>query len=379
MKHRQHRSWFVVPLLMLGFVGGCFLEQKLDETAASGANRNAVSNSTVASTGAGGATGSGTGRSTGSITSSTTGGGGSSVGSGGSAPSSDGGTLPLSCTMTRSKARQVLRADCAGCHEKPNNQANFDFILDLDTLKAGIASTGQKFVMGGDPLHSRIYVRMSAGEMPPVGKTPRPSAEDVKIVWDWLQNCFDDDDGWEAPDGGDGLDNDDKPMEAGPPPGCGGPGQVCCTGNVCDNGGCCVFGQCHANGQTCTAPTGSIGLYGTCQNGTCNDSMGAACGAVGQNCCDNSSCTASRAACLVGTTTCSACGGNAQPCCKAGSAQTCIEGNACIGAGVGRTGNCQTCGAMGQPCCGAGVAAQKTCQGSLQCAAVAGVGDRCGP
>jgi len=371
MKRSIHRSWFAFLLLVAGTVGGCFLEQKLDENAASGSKHSPNS---TAQSGTGGSGPTGVGGDNGS---STTGASGSNPGSTGSGGSN--GLTAAACAMTRAEARSVLRSNCAGCHEKPNNQANFNFILDLDKLMSGVASTGQKFVVGGDPAHSRIYQRMSSGEMPPaMVKMPRPVMNDIAVVATWITSCYEDSQGWEAPDGGDGLEEDAGAQEAGPPPGCGNPGQSCCTANVCNGGGCCVFGQCRASGQTCTAAAGGIGLFGTCSSGTCKDSMGATCGDVAQPCCDNSTCTASRASCLVGMTTCSACGGDGQPCCKNGSAQNCLEGNACVGAGVGRTGNCQVCGGLDQPCCGIGVAAQKTCSGDLHCAPVSGMGDRCG-
>jgi len=277
--------------------------------------------------------------------------------------------------MTRSEARTILEADCAGCHETPGKEANFDFILELDKLKTGVASTGERFVVPGDPGHSRIYQRVSAGEMPPTGKMPRPSQADVAVIGQWIASCFNGTGGWDRPDAGGAPDA----MEAGPPPGCGDPGQACCTANVCHNNGCCVFGTCHGEGQTCAGSGGDIGLAGTCSNCSCQNMSGMTCGAVGQPCCDASSCTATRASCNAGMTTCSACGGEGQTCCKIGSGQVCIDGQACVGAGVNRTGNCQACGGSGQPCCGSGVASQKKCDPGLTCAPVLGMGDRCGP
>jgi hypothetical protein len=83
--------------------------------------------------------------------------------------------------------------------------------------------------------------------------------------------------------------------------------------------------------------------------------------------------------CLANATTCSACGGTDQPCCKIGSSQVCVDGFTCVGGGVNRTGNCQACGASGQPCCGTGLAAQRTCDPGLRCLAVAGAGTVCMP
>jgi hypothetical protein len=350
----------------------CFLRQELDESAARGSQSKGAR-----TTGAGGDTGSqvGTGGhpDAGNVGSGAA--GGPSGGGSGGGPVLDGGAD--ACDAVRSQARTILEVNCAFCHQAPGNQANFDFILDLDKLKTGVSSTGQRFVVPGDPDQSRIYQRMSVGEMPPAGRMPRPSMSDIEVIRQWIASCFDGTGGWDRPDSGGAVP--DAGVEAGPPPGCGDPGQPCCTANICHNQGCCVLGQCRGDGQTCGASGGGLGLSGTCSKGSCENSAGMVCGNVGQPCCEASSCTASRVSCLAGMTTCSACGGPGEPCCKIGSAQTCIDGQACVGGAVGRTGTCQDCGAMGQPCCGTGVASQKTCDPGLTCAAVLGMGDRCGP
>src|SRR5579859_3823031 len=340
---------FAMPCVLLA--SACFLKQELDEGAARGSARvNQVATGNDVGSSAGGT----------SIDPSTTGAGmlgsGGGPGTGGSA---GGGfdASPDACEMTRSAARDVLQNDCAGCHESPNKEGNFDFILELDKLRTMVASTNVPFVTPGDTANSRIYQRISAGEMPPAGKMPRPSPADVMVIGQWITSCFDGTSGWDRPDAG----APDAMMEAGPPPGCGDPGQPCCVANDCHNNGCCVFGQCRGAGQSCEGVGGGLGLAGMCTNGSCQNTAGMTCGNVNQPCCDASSCTASRVSCLAGMTTCSACGGANQPCCKQGSGQECIDGQACVGAGVNRTGNCHACGAMGGPCCGTGVAAQKKC------------------
>jgi hypothetical protein len=275
----------------------------------------------------------------------------------------------------RSQTRAVLQTNCAFCHENPDYiKGNFDFILEPDKLKTRISSTGQRYVVPGDPDNSRIYQRAFAGEMPPSGQMPRPSMSDVDMLRQWIASCVD---GtvWDLPDGG--L----FPSDGGGvgPTGCGNPGEPCCTANVCNNKGCCVFGQCRADGQTCAAMGTGLGLAGTCNQGSCATADGTPCGKVGQSCCEASSCTSSRVSCLAGMTTCSDCGGMNEFCCKIGSANVCIEGFSCVGGGVNKNGNCQPCGAQDQPCCGAGVASQKTCNASLTCTSVIGVGDRCTP
>jgi hypothetical protein len=200
------------------------------------------------------------------------------------------------------------------------------------------------------------------------------------MIHEWIASCFDGTSGWDRPDGGGSDGGDvDAGAEAGPAPGCGDPGQPCCNANVCHNNGCCVFGQCRGQGQTCTTPPPDLGLSGTCNNGSCQNMAGATCGNVGQPCCEASSCTASLVSCLANATTCSACGGADQACCKIGSSQVCIDGFTCIGGGVNKTGNCQPCGASGQACCGSGTAAQKTCDPGLTCTPVLGMGTLCQP
>jgi hypothetical protein len=333
-------------------VTSCFLKQELDE--------NAVSNLRPKQN------------------SSTAGAGGNTTGAGTSTGGGMVGTDP--CEAVRSQARTILETSCASCHQVPNVMANFDFILDLELLKTRTtSSTNQRFVIPGDPDNSRLYQRIAGGEMPPSSaRVPRPTANDVAMIREWITRCLDGSSGWPTPDGGFGGGRD-AAVEVGPPPGCGDPGQQCCLANVCNNDGCCVFGQCRAQGQTCTTPPPDLGLSGTCSKGSCETMSAMACGNVDQPCCEASSCTASRASCLANATTCSACGGAAQPCCKIGSAQECIAGFTCVGGGVNRTGNCQLCGADGQPCCGTGLASQRTCNPGLKCAPVLGKGDLCGP
>src|SRR4051794_30739798 len=47
------------------------------------------------------------------------------------------------CVMVRAQARTILESNCAFCHQSPGNQANFDFILDLQRVLSAVATTGQ--------------------------------------------------------------------------------------------------------------------------------------------------------------------------------------------------------------------------------------------
>src|SRR5205814_4750438 len=71
---------------------------------------------------------------------------------------------------------------------------------------------------------------------------------------------------------------------------CGAPGQACCGGNSCNGGGCCIpvpmmnaggGRMCVGAGQACMGTN----VAGTCGAGSCTDTGGAPCGAVGQICC----------------------------------------------------------------------------------------------
>src|SRR2546423_2710753 len=153
------RSPFVLRSALLWstcvlFATACFLKQELDQNASRGSLKPTTGDNSGSSTsgGAGGDPGPST----------TSGGAGASLD--GSPGSSGGGSgSGADCDARRSQARDVLETNCAFCHELPGNQANFDFILELDKLKTGVASTGERFVVSGDPDHSRIYQRMAAG------------------------------------------------------------------------------------------------------------------------------------------------------------------------------------------------------------------------
>ena len=274
------------------------------------------------------------------------------------------------CEQTRSRARAILETNCAGCHQAPAKQGNFDFCLDIGLLTSAISSTGKRFVVPGAPGESRLYQRVSAGEMPPAMKMPRPSQEDIALLRAWITDCAD---GPGLPDGG--LDVQTGLGDSGVGSGCGEPGQECCLNNVCNRGGCCVLGQCKANGQACGA--GGEGIPGMCTDGGCQNG-GQTCGKVAQPCCGGAGCTGPRASCVMATT-CQTCGDLGQPCCWTGGAGTCLAGLDCQGAGFMRAGSCQPCGADGKPCCGNGPVALQTCDPNLTCRFVAGMGDRCGP
>jgi hypothetical protein len=303
------------------------------------------------------------------------------------------GSVAFSCDTVRSLSRASLVTNCAYCHQAPGNSTSvyatglFNFILELDkitTLKSNVF-TGVSYVAAGDPDKSLIYQRASNGTMPPAGITRRPGTSELALLRAWITNCVDGSSvGWppagtlpgDNAGGGGGTDADAAVVA----PGCGDPGQPCCAAGVCNAGGCCVANLCRGNGLTCTAlPTQpgappTVGLSGTCTNGSCETAAGVTCGNVNEPCCDLATCTASQSSCLMGMTTCSACGGTGQPCCKPNG---CLDGQTCLNGGVGRIGTCGTCGGAGQPCCGAGMAAQQRCDPGLTCSSVPMMGNLC--
>jgi hypothetical protein len=286
------------------------------------------------------------------------------------------------CIATRNQARTIVERNCAPCHQAPAKQGNFDFCLNVATLTSAVSSTGRRFVVPGAPEESRLYQRALAGEMPPPGRMPRPSQDDVGALRAWIATCI-----VPGAPGNDWHVDDDK--DAAPPSlpsvdagsaGCGQPGGACCVANSCAAGGCCVLGRCRGQGQACSGgngENGDDGVPGICTDGSCSNE-GVACGKVAQPCCGaKATCTAPRSECMAGVT-CQACGNTGQPCCGNGGNATCIKGLDCQGAGFGRVGICQPCGALDQLCCGNGTAAQQTCNPQLTCRFVAGMGARCG-
>jgi hypothetical protein len=95
------------------------------------------------------------------------------------------------CTVTSTQALAILTTDCAGCHQAPFLNGNFDFVLDTQRLLTTASSTGVMFVVAGDPNNSRIYQRISVSkDMPPIGIDPRPTSNDTDVIRAWITNCL---------------------------------------------------------------------------------------------------------------------------------------------------------------------------------------------
>jgi hypothetical protein len=136
---------------------------------------------------------------------------------------------------------------------------------------------------------------------------------------------------------------------------CGADGQPCCAESTCTGAGsCCVGNACVAG------TTGSCGALGACIGGSCSGGLGGFCGGLGQACCDGNPngqgnaadlCTASGLACNPDIRRCGPCGGPGEPCCA---------GNACDGGGCcDNSGDVPTCVAAGAACSNG----QGTCTG----------------
>jgi len=141
------------------------------------------------------------------------------------------------CEATTMHTLVIFRRHCAQCHGGGPGQTQgvppFTHVLDLDILPTlRSASTpdplappenqipgrdtfeGMRFVAPGDPAHSRIYLRIAGGEMPPdlltVGaKHPpsddqsRPTASDLSVIHQWISHCVaEPDEGGGEGDGG---------------------------------------------------------------------------------------------------------------------------------------------------------------------------------
>ncbi len=89
----------------------------------------------------------------------------------------------LDPTTLASRARTILKTHCYRCHgENGAAEGGFNFILDREQLLA------KKQIKVGDAEHSKLYRRMREKEMPPVDEKPRPNAEEVQLIRQWIDN-----------------------------------------------------------------------------------------------------------------------------------------------------------------------------------------------
>ena len=121
----------------------------------------------------------------------------------------DGTTTTDRCKLITLQASDILRANCAHCHGGGSpgarqGQPPFDCVMDFDKLQTMVSasvrdpsdpSRGMRFLIPGDPDHSRLYVRIARAEMPPppplgLDPIPLPSISDVSLLRTWISSCL---------------------------------------------------------------------------------------------------------------------------------------------------------------------------------------------
>jgi WD40 repeat protein/mono/diheme cytochrome c family protein len=84
--------------------------------------------------------------------------------------------------MLAAKAQTILKANCHRCHGQEGAvEGGMNYVLDRDKL----AARGK--IVPGKPDSSPLFKRLAAGKMPPPGETPRPSADDVAVMRQWIE------------------------------------------------------------------------------------------------------------------------------------------------------------------------------------------------
>jgi mono/diheme cytochrome c family protein len=102
---------------------------------------------------------------------------------GGSSAVAAAGSPGEDCSGAEAQALALLQTHCASCHGPGTNTAGFDYVLDAQKLE----STGK--IVRGDALNSPLYKRMANGDMPPAAIPQRPSAQDMAVIFRWIENC----------------------------------------------------------------------------------------------------------------------------------------------------------------------------------------------
>jgi hypothetical protein len=79
-------------------------------------------------------------------------------------------------------AHEVFRSHCYRCHgEKGAAEGGLNYVLDRERLVA------RKKLVPGDAERSKLFRRISEGEMPPEGETPRPGPNEVALLKRWIE------------------------------------------------------------------------------------------------------------------------------------------------------------------------------------------------
>jgi serine/threonine-protein kinase len=82
------------------------------------------------------------------------------------------------------KALAVFKTHCFNCHGDRYQVPAFN-ILDFDALEKPRLND-MPYVTAGTPKKSSIYQRMARGDMPPENVKARPTADEIKIVSEWI-------------------------------------------------------------------------------------------------------------------------------------------------------------------------------------------------
>lgn len=93
----------------------------------------------------------------------------------------DGNVLHANDANLAQRAQAILKSYCHRCHGQDGAaKGGFEYVLDRTRLLAG----GK--VIPGRSGESDVYQQMRDGTMPPPGQKPRPSAEEVELVRQWI-------------------------------------------------------------------------------------------------------------------------------------------------------------------------------------------------
>jgi hypothetical protein len=79
------------------------------------------------------------------------------------------------------KARAVLAAHCASCHDGGKAKGGFGYTLNRERLVA------RQKVVPGKPAESELYERVRDGDMPPAEAKRRPAEADVAVLKQWIE------------------------------------------------------------------------------------------------------------------------------------------------------------------------------------------------
>ena len=84
---------------------------------------------------------------------------------------------------TARAALDVLKKYCHRCHgQDGSNEGQMNFILDPKAL------VEHKLIVPGDAAKSKLYKKAAEGEMPPEGETPRPGADELAKIKEWINS-----------------------------------------------------------------------------------------------------------------------------------------------------------------------------------------------